>query len=140
MILFLFLHILELEHEIKITPHCEETSTAGDSHNLTCTVTSESPANLKWVRIINEEQVEVVNTSTITVSAQIVFDRITKRSFTFKPLLTSHAGKYKCVSVLNPGRVTDISWNGTQYKCNATTVGGRIVEKNFALLVKGHYF
>ena len=99
-IIFFFFHILELEHEIKITPPCEETYTAGDNHTLTCTVTSQSPANLKWVRIINGEQVEVVNTSTITVSAQIVSDRIAKRSITFKPLLTSHAGKYKCVSVL----------------------------------------
>ena len=74
---------------------------AGDSHILTCTVKSESPANLKWVRIINGEQVEVVNTSNITVLAQIVSDRITEISITFKPLHTSHAGKYKCVSVLN---------------------------------------
>ena len=43
-------------------------------------------------------------------------------------------------TALNPGRVTDISWNGTQYMCNATTTGGRIVEKTFSLWVKGHYF
>ena len=85
-----------------ITPRCEDASTAGDSHTLTCTVNSELPINLKWVRIINEEQVEAVNTSTITVRAQTVFDnKFTQKSITFQPLLTSHAGKYKCVSVLN---------------------------------------
>ena len=101
MILFFFLHILDIEHEIKITPPCEETSKAGDNHTLTCTVNSELPANLTWVRIVNGEQVKVVNTPNITVSAQTVSDRITKRSITFNPLLTSHAGQYVCVSVLN---------------------------------------
>ena len=74
---------------------------AGDDHILTCTVNSELPANLKWIRIINKTQVEVDNTTTITVSAQIISDRITNKSITFKPLLTSHAGVYKCISVLN---------------------------------------
>ena len=74
---------------------------AGDIPTLTCTVNSEFPANLKWVRIINEVQVELENTPNITVSKQIVSNKITKRNITFKPLLTSHAGKYKCVSVLN---------------------------------------
>ena len=74
---------------------------AGDNHTLTCTANSELPANLKWIRIVNEVQVEVVSTKTITVQAQTAFDQFTKRSITFKPLLTSHAGKYKCISVLN---------------------------------------
>ena len=97
-------------HEINITPRVpyEEVSMAGDNHTymagdnhtLTCTVNSELPANLKWVRIINGEQFEVVNTSTITVSAHNVSDEITQKWITFKPLLTSHGGKYACVSVL----------------------------------------
>ena len=74
---------------------------AGNNHTLTCTVNSDLAAKLTWVRIINEEEVEVVNTPTITVQAQTVFNNsFTKRSITFKPLHTSHAGKYKCVSVL----------------------------------------
>ena len=84
-----------------ITPPCEKTFMAGDCHTLTCTVNSELPANLKWIRIVNGQQFEVVNTSTITVSMQNVLDAITKGSITFKPLNASHAGMYKCVSVLS---------------------------------------
>ena len=94
---------LELINEINITSPCvpyEETSIAGDNHTLTCTVNSDLPANLKWVRIIDGEQFEVENTSTITISKQIVSDNITKKRITFKPLLTSHGGRYVCVSVL----------------------------------------
>ena len=43
-------------------------------------------------------------------------------------------------TILNHVRVTDISWNGKQYKCKATTVSGRTVEKTLTLWVKGHYF
>ena len=100
-------------HEINIIQPCaiaiaiapiagdNHTFTAGDNHTLTCTVNSELPANLKWVRILNGHQFEVENTSTITVSAQIVSDRITKKTITFKSLLTSHGGRYVCVSRLN---------------------------------------
>ena len=73
---------------------------AGDNHILTCIVNSEFPANLKWIRNINEMPDELENTPNITVSKQSVSDEITKRSITFNPLLTLHAGKYKCVSVL----------------------------------------
>ena len=41
---------------------------------------------------------------------------------------------------LNPGRITDISWNGRMFVCKATTASGRIVRKKFAFWVKGHYF
>ena len=109
MILFLLLHILELLNEITITPPCESTCeeapTAGDSHTLTCTVKSELPTNLNWVRIISEtEQVVVENTPNITISKQTksgLIPFLTSKSITFNPLLTSHAGKYACVSVLN---------------------------------------
>ena len=107
---YLFLHILELLNKIEITPPCESTCEealmAGDNHTLTCTAISELPTNLKWVRIINEnekEQIEVENTTNITVSAQIVSGKINKtttKTITFDLLLTSHAGKYACVSVL----------------------------------------
>ena len=40
-------------------------------------------------------------------------------------------------TALCPGRVTDISWNGKMFVCKATTAGGRIVQKSFALWVKG---
>ena len=40
---------------------------------------------------------------------------------------------------LNPGRVTDISWNGKMFVCKATLASGSIVQKRFALWVKGHY-
>ena len=73
---------------------------AGDNHTLTCTVKSEFPANLKWIRIINEMLVELENTPNITVSKISVSDEITKSIITFNPLLTLHAGKYKCVSEL----------------------------------------
>ena len=109
MILFLFLHILELLNEITITPPCESTCeeapTAGDSHTLTCTVKSELPTNLNWVRIISErEHVVVENTTNITISKQTTSGLIpflTNKSITFNPLLTSPAEKYACVSVLN---------------------------------------
>ena len=75
---------------------------AGDIHTLTCTVQSELPANLKWVRILNGTKIEVVNTSTITVSAESVVDNSTTiKNITFNCLHTSHAGKYECISVLN---------------------------------------
>ena len=109
MILFLFLHILELLNEITITPPCESTCeqapTAGDSHTLTCTVKSKQPTNLNWVRIISErKQVIVVNTPDITISKQTksgLIPFLTNKSITFNPLLTSHAEKYACFSVLN---------------------------------------
>ena len=41
----------------------------------------------------------------------------------------------KNTTVLNPGRVTDITWNG-RFSCNATTVNGRTVGKTIALMVK----
>ena len=46
----------------------------------------------------------------------------------------------KNTTELNPGRVADISWNGKRFKCKATTAGGRIVEKSFALQIEGHSF
>ena len=42
--------------------------------------------------------------------------------------------------VLNPGRVTDLSWNGKMFVCKATLTNGTVVEKKVSLLVKGHYF
>ena len=109
MILFLFLHILEILNEITITPPCESTCeeapTAGDSHTLTCTVKTEFPTNLNWVKIISEkEQVVVESTPNITISKQTksgLIPFLTSKSITFNPLLTSHAEKYACVSVLN---------------------------------------
>ena len=105
MILFFFHHILEYKHDIMITPPfvtCEDNHTLmfGVNHTLTCTVTSDLPAELKWIGVINEIQFELENTPNITVSKQIESDLFKKRSITFDPLLTSHAGKYKCVSVL----------------------------------------
>ena len=35
----------------------------------------------------------------------------------------------KNTTLLNPGRVTDITWNGRRFSCNATTVNGRTVGK-----------
>ena len=109
MILFLFLHILELLNKITITPPCESTCEeapmAGDSHTLTCIAKSEIPTTLNWVRIISvKDPVVVENTTNITVSDQIQSGSIpysTNKSITFNPLLTSHAEKYACVSVLN---------------------------------------
>ena len=43
-------------------------------------------------------------------------------------------------TALNPGRVTDISWNGKMFVCKATTTNGRTVRKTLSLWVKGHYF
>ena len=109
MILFLFIHILEHLNEIMITPPCESTCeeapTVGDSHTLTCTVKSEFPTTLNWVRIISKKD-QVVNESTpnITISKQTTSGLIplsTNKSITFNPLLTSHAEKYACVSVLD---------------------------------------
>ena len=85
---------------------CEEAPTAGDSHTLMCTAKSEFlPTSLSWVRIISEtEQVVVENTTNITISEQTksgLIPFLTSKSITFDPLLTSHAEKYACVSVLN---------------------------------------
>ena len=41
-------------------------------------------------------------------------------------------------TILNPGRISDISWNGRNFVCRATTTNGRIVQKNIALCVRGH--
>ena len=96
------LWVKEVTHKVTITPPCEDISMAGDRYTLTCTVNSDLAAKLKWVRIINGEEVEVVNTPNITVQAQTAFNNNSaEKSITFKPLATSHAGKYKCVSVLN---------------------------------------
>ena len=43
------------------------------------------------------------------------------------------------VYLLNPGRVTDLSWNGKKFICKVTLIGGRIVTKTISLWVKGHY-
>ena len=53
-------------------------------------------------------------------------------------------------TALITGRVSDISWNGREFVCKATVASGNtaekipsantIVEKTFALWVKGHYF
>ena len=121
MILFLFLHILELVHEVKITPPClpcednSHTLTAGDNYTLMCTVKSDLPGTLKWVRIKNGGQVEVENTPTIKVSAQTAFGMITEISITFKYLLTSHAGRYVCVSILN--NISQKSLSTRQLEC-----------------------
>ena len=75
---------------------------AGESHILTCTVKSTFAPNLTWVRIINGKEVEVVNTQNITIQAQTAFNNNSApKSISFKSLHTSHAGKYKCVSVFN---------------------------------------
>ena len=37
---------------------------------------------------------------------------------------------------LNPGRITDITWNGRRFSCNAIIVNGRTVGKTFVLMVK----
>ena len=41
---------------------------------------------------------------------------------------------------LNPGRVTDITWNGKMFVCKVTLASGSIVQRKFSLWVKGHYF
>ena len=43
-------------------------------------------------------------------------------------------------TALNPGRVTDTTWNGRMFVCKATTTSGRIVVKILTLWVKGNYF
>ena len=96
------LWVKNLENKVTITPPCKDTFMAGESHILTCTVKSSVATNLTWVRIINGKEVEVVNTQNIIVQAQTAFNNNSaEKSITFKPLATSHAGKYKCVSVLN---------------------------------------
>ena len=42
-------------------------------------------------------------------------------------------------TLLNPGRVTDIDWNGRKFVCRAITSNGSIVDKWLSLWVKGHY-
>ena len=43
-------------------------------------------------------------------------------------------------TVLNPGRVTDMTWNGKKFVCKCTTTTGRIVVKKLTLWVQGNYF
>ena len=42
-------------------------------------------------------------------------------------------------TLLSPGRLTDIGWNGRSFVCVATTSNGSIVKKLLSLWVKGHY-
>ena len=46
---------------------------------------------------------------------------------------------YDRTTSLNSGRIADVSWNGRKFMCKATLVGGKTVQKNIALWVKGHY-
>ena len=104
MILFFFHHILDFDHEIEITSQVDtcDNYTLDGNHTLTCTVMSDLPAKLTWIKIINENPIELENTPNITVSTEKkVSEKIKTRSITFHPLLTLHAGKYKCVSILH---------------------------------------
>ena len=40
------------------------------------------------------------------------------------------------VSLLNPGRITDVSWNGKQFICTVTLISGGTVTKTIYLWVK----
>ena len=42
-------------------------------------------------------------------------------------------------TMFNPGRVTNIAWNGRKFVCRAITSNGSIVDKWLSLWVKGHY-
>ena len=96
--IIIFIHILELEHEIYITAS-EDKPRAGENLTLTCTVRCEFSTMVKWV---NETQNgdALANASITTVSEKRRNVWTSQVNITFRPLLASHAVTYKCISYM----------------------------------------
>ena len=86
------LMVKELEDTINITNYKH---TVCNYLTLTCTVSFEKPVTVEW---ISNNEDTAVNTTSITVSEQKTYGWINVINITFKPLLPSHEGIYKCIS------------------------------------------
>ena len=97
---------------------------AGQSYNLTCTVTSDLPTEVKWKKstslrheLVREENEDVV------LGDPVVVGMTTRLTVTFKYLRTSQGGNYSCVSnASNPTMVKEKRWIVTvQSRSNTIT-------------------
>ena len=74
----------------------EPTATAGQQFTLTCTVTSQRPAEVTWIDPdgvpcpLDGPDVSVSQTTTIGQTSTV--------EMTFKSIRTSQSGRYKCIS------------------------------------------
>ena len=85
------LMVKEREYQINIT---KDKPNVCNYLTLTCTVWCEVPVTVKW---FSNNEDTVVNTTSITVSKQRTYGFINVINITFKPLLLSHEGIYKCI-------------------------------------------
>ena len=92
-----FHYILELDHKIISITASEDNRTVGGKVTLTCIVRSNVRTDVKWV---TENGNPLVDTLNITISPQMMGSCINTVEITFRPLLPSHVGIYKCNSVV----------------------------------------
>ena len=92
---YIFLYILDFVHTVDITASKHKLKSYDSStFTLTCNVLCEWPVRVKWDYPNGDR---VMSTSTITVLKRIHLLNTTI-SIIFEPILTSHEGKYTCVS------------------------------------------
>ena len=135
-----FLHNLELWHKINITASKDKPE-AGDCLTITCNVACEFPFTMKWVY---ENGDTVVNTTNLTVSKKERYcNNFIAISIIFKPVIPSHEGKYKCISL-----VDNMNINSNREKEYLLNITGKtmqisiiIINFLFSLLITliGHY-
>ena len=91
----IFSHCLEIINIVNITSS-EPTATAGQQCTLTCTVTSERPAEVTWIDPdgvpcpLDGPDVSVSQTTTIGQTSTV--------EMRFRSIRTSQSGRYKCIS------------------------------------------
>ena len=92
-----FHYILELDHKIISITASEDNRKVGGKVTLTCIVRSNVRTDVKWVTENGNPLVDILN---ITISPQMMGSCINTVEITFRPLLPSHVGIYKCNSVV----------------------------------------
>ena len=75
--------------------------TAGQSYNLTCTVTLNGTTGSPTIEWLNLKNNPLSNSSSVTVeNVVIVNDSAYERTLAFSSLRTSHGGRYTCQATL----------------------------------------
>ena len=116
------LMVKELEDTINIT---KDKHTVCNYLTLTCTVSFEEPVTVDW---ISNNEDTVVNTTSITVSEQKTYGFINVINITFKPLLLSHEGIYKCILDFKLDRREKLYSVGVSRLRQAYPISGSIID------------